>query len=213
MADLAKAPDDGLGKLWEGLGYYSRMRNLRAAAQVVQEKWNGQIPRDYDAVRSLPGLAITPPGPSAPLPLTCPLLPWTECAPGSGAGIGRQPSGRPARRPAGGPRGAGGSLSGRPLRRLYPGAHGAGGHGVHPQRRAPVRQVSPGRPVPSQSHRAMAGSCPAACPSGSGVRRIGPCLFWTAVAGLPWSSGALPASWQGFGSSPTCRERWRAKRP
>ena len=75
VADLAKAPDDGLGKLWEGLGYYSRMRNLRAAAQVVQEKWNGQIPRDYDAVRSLPG--ITPPGPSAPLPLTCPLLPWT----------------------------------------------------------------------------------------------------------------------------------------
>ena len=55
-ADLAKAPDDGLGKLWEGLGYYSRMRNLRAAAQVVQEKWNGQIPRDYDAVRSLPGI-------------------------------------------------------------------------------------------------------------------------------------------------------------
>ena len=41
VADLAKAPDDGLGKLWEGLGYYSRMRNLRAAAQVVQEKWNG----------------------------------------------------------------------------------------------------------------------------------------------------------------------------
>lgn len=32
------------------------MRNLRAAAQVVQEKWNGQIPRDYDAVRSLPGI-------------------------------------------------------------------------------------------------------------------------------------------------------------
>ena len=56
VADLAKAPDDGLGKLWEGLGYYSRMRNLRAAAQVVQEKWNGQIPRDYDAVRSLPGI-------------------------------------------------------------------------------------------------------------------------------------------------------------
>ncbi len=44
--------------------------------------------------------------------------------------------------------------------------------------------------------------CPAACPSGSGVRRIGPCLFWTAVAGLPWSSGALPASWQGLWQFP-----------
>ena len=56
VADLANAPDDVLGKLWEGLGYYSRMRNLRAAAQMVQEKWGGRLPQDYDAIRSLPGI-------------------------------------------------------------------------------------------------------------------------------------------------------------
>ena len=56
VADLANAPDDVLGKLWEGLGYYSRMRNLRAAAQMVQEKWGGRSPQDYDAIRSLPGI-------------------------------------------------------------------------------------------------------------------------------------------------------------
>lgn len=56
VADLAEVPEDVLGKLWEGLGYYSRMRNLRAAAREIREKWGGEIPRDYDAIRSLPGV-------------------------------------------------------------------------------------------------------------------------------------------------------------
>ena len=41
---LANCDDDALHKLWEGLGYYSRVRNLKKAAQVIQERYNGQFP-------------------------------------------------------------------------------------------------------------------------------------------------------------------------
>ena len=53
---LASCDDDALHKLWEGLGYYSRVRNLKKAAQVIQERYNGQFPREYDAVLALPGI-------------------------------------------------------------------------------------------------------------------------------------------------------------
>lgn len=53
---LANCDDDALHKLWEGLGYYSRVRNLKKAAQVIQERYNGQFPGEYDAVLALPGI-------------------------------------------------------------------------------------------------------------------------------------------------------------
>ena len=53
---LANCDDDALHKLWEGLGYYSRVRNLKKAAQVIQERYNGQFPREYDEVLALPGI-------------------------------------------------------------------------------------------------------------------------------------------------------------
>ena len=56
VADLARCEDDMLHKLWEGLGYYSRVRNLKKAAQVIMEQHGGVFPRDYDAVRALPGI-------------------------------------------------------------------------------------------------------------------------------------------------------------
>ncbi len=42
---LATAPLDDVLKLWEGLGYYSRARNLHAAAKMVVEEWNGRLPK------------------------------------------------------------------------------------------------------------------------------------------------------------------------
>ena len=42
---LASMPEDQLMKLWEGLGYYSRARNLRRAAQIVMENYRGEMPR------------------------------------------------------------------------------------------------------------------------------------------------------------------------
>ena len=53
---LANCEDDVLHKLWEGLGYYSRVRNLKKAAQVVMAEHNGAFPKTYEAVLALPGI-------------------------------------------------------------------------------------------------------------------------------------------------------------
>ena len=53
---LANADDDHLHKLWEGLGYYSRVRNLKKAAQKILADFNGIFPRKYEAVIMLPGI-------------------------------------------------------------------------------------------------------------------------------------------------------------
>ena len=56
VADLAAADDELLHKLWEGLGYYSRVRNLKKAAQVIMEEHGGVFPGKYEQVRALPGI-------------------------------------------------------------------------------------------------------------------------------------------------------------
>ena len=56
IAALANCDDELLHKLWEGLGYYSRVRNLKKAAGVVMEQHGGVFPGEYSAVRALPGI-------------------------------------------------------------------------------------------------------------------------------------------------------------
>ncbi len=53
---LAKAPEEQLLKLWEGLGYYSRVRNLQKAARVILEAHGGQFPERHKDVLALPGI-------------------------------------------------------------------------------------------------------------------------------------------------------------
>ena len=53
---LAACEEEKLHKLWEGLGYYSRVRNLQKAAKIVCAQYGGQLPADYDALRELPGI-------------------------------------------------------------------------------------------------------------------------------------------------------------
>ena len=53
---LANAEHDHLMKMWEGLGYYSRARNLQKAARVIVEQYGGEMPADYKALRALPGI-------------------------------------------------------------------------------------------------------------------------------------------------------------
>ena len=53
---LADADEATLLKHWEGLGYYTRARNLQKAAKTIVEQYHGIFPRDYDAVRALPGI-------------------------------------------------------------------------------------------------------------------------------------------------------------
>jgi len=56
IAALAALPEDRLLKLWQGLGYYNRARNLQRAARVIVEEHGGVFPADYAAVRALPGV-------------------------------------------------------------------------------------------------------------------------------------------------------------
>ncbi len=56
VSDLALAPEDEVMKMWEGLGYYSRARNLHAAAKVIHTEFKGIFPRDYEGIRSLKGV-------------------------------------------------------------------------------------------------------------------------------------------------------------
>ena len=53
---LAGCPQEQLLKLWEGLGYYSRARNLQRAAQEIVRCYNGQLPASYDLLKKLPGI-------------------------------------------------------------------------------------------------------------------------------------------------------------
>ncbi|MDR2968543.1 MAG: A/G-specific adenine glycosylase [Tannerellaceae bacterium] len=56
MASLASAEEDEVLKYWQGLGYYSRARNLHAAAKMIREQYGGKFPESYDEVLSLKGV-------------------------------------------------------------------------------------------------------------------------------------------------------------
>lgn len=56
VASLANADDEQLHKLWEGLGYYSRVRNLKKAAIKVMEDHDGMFPKTHGEVSALPGI-------------------------------------------------------------------------------------------------------------------------------------------------------------
>lgn len=53
---LARVEEEELMKLWQGLGYYSRARNLKAAAEQAVQKYGGNLPADYDQLLQLPGI-------------------------------------------------------------------------------------------------------------------------------------------------------------
>ena len=55
-AALAACEPDALRKLWQGLGYYNRVNNMQRAARIVCEQYGGELPADYAALRSLPGI-------------------------------------------------------------------------------------------------------------------------------------------------------------
>lgn len=55
---LARAPEQQLMKLWEGLGYYTRARNLQKAAQLIVRQCGGAFPSDFEAIRALPGVGV-----------------------------------------------------------------------------------------------------------------------------------------------------------
>lgn len=56
VRDLADADESKLLKLWEGLGYYSRARNLQKAAKIIVDQYDGVLPKEYHQLLSLPGI-------------------------------------------------------------------------------------------------------------------------------------------------------------
>lgn len=56
IQDLAECEEDQLLKLWEGLGYYNRVRNLQTAAQTIVADFDGELPADYEKLLSLKGI-------------------------------------------------------------------------------------------------------------------------------------------------------------
>lgn len=56
LRSLAKADEQEVLKLWQGLGYYSRARNMLKTAKLIAEKYNGIFPSDYETIRKLPGI-------------------------------------------------------------------------------------------------------------------------------------------------------------
>ncbi|MDO4707209.1 MAG: A/G-specific adenine glycosylase [Porphyromonadaceae bacterium] len=56
IEDLASASEDEVLRLWQGLGYYSRGRNLRRAAQMVVSDFGGRMPQNIEEIKRLPGV-------------------------------------------------------------------------------------------------------------------------------------------------------------
>jgi len=56
VTDLANASEDNVLKLWQGLGYYTRARNLHSTAKIIASKYNGIFPNDFETILSLKGI-------------------------------------------------------------------------------------------------------------------------------------------------------------
>ena len=56
LNSLAKVKNEKLIKLWEGLGYYSRARNLKKTAQLIIKNFKGNLPNNFDDLTKLPGI-------------------------------------------------------------------------------------------------------------------------------------------------------------
>ena len=71
VAELAAADEQVVLRAWQGLGYYSRARNLRAAAQVIVRDHAGRVPDSVAALRSLPGIGAYTAGAVASIAYNC----------------------------------------------------------------------------------------------------------------------------------------------
>ena len=58
IEDLASAPEDKVLKMWQGLGYYSRARNLHFTAKYIVDNFGGEFPKDYEEVLKLKGIGV-----------------------------------------------------------------------------------------------------------------------------------------------------------
>lgn len=70
---LSECPQEKLLKLWEGLGYYNRVRNMQKAAKILESEYHGLFPADYEAIRALPGIGSYTAGAIASIAFSIPV--------------------------------------------------------------------------------------------------------------------------------------------
>ena len=82
VSHLAQAEDDYLMKMWEGLGYYNRVRNLQKAAIQIMEDYGGVMPDSYEELLKLKGIGSYTAGAVSSLLTASPIRRWTamSCA-------------------------------------------------------------------------------------------------------------------------------------
>ena len=73
VRELAACPEDRLLKLWEGLGYYNRVRNMQKAAVTIVNEYGGKLPADYEALKKLSGIGSYTAGAIASIAFNQPL--------------------------------------------------------------------------------------------------------------------------------------------
>ena len=136
VAALAAMPEQQLMRLWQGLGYYSRARNLKRAAQTVVQDFGGEFPDSYDDLRRLAGIGDYTAG--AILSIA-----FGQAVPAVDGNVLRVAHRRQPQR-AGDkgtrrvPAGHGRYHAPGPARGLQPGPDGPGGGSVPAQRKTPV---------------------------------------------------------------------------
>ena len=91
---LAAVEEDRLLKLWQGLGYYNRARNLQKAARTIVEDFGGRFPDTYEAILSLPGIGEYTAGAIASIAFGS----WPGSPATAGTSPGRRPKAACARR-------------------------------------------------------------------------------------------------------------------
>jgi len=58
LKTLSKTKEKKILKLWEGLGYYNRVKNLHKTSKILIKKYNGEIPKNFEELKELPGIGI-----------------------------------------------------------------------------------------------------------------------------------------------------------
>ncbi len=202
---LARADEHEVLRLWEGLGYYRRARQLHRAAQIIVAEHGGRFPRDPQVVRRLPGIGRYTAGAILSIAFDArePILEANTLRLLSRLlGLRRRSALR--RRPAASLGDGRGPAAATQRRAVQPGTDGIGQRSLHGAGAA-LPGVPAGRAVSCESAGAAAGD-PAAKGQAAGRRRCARRPCWSAVAAACCScAGPKAAAGRGCGISPAFR--------
>ena len=208
---LANCEDDALHKLWEGLGYYSRVRNLKKAARVIVNNYGGVFPKDYESVRALPGIGPYTAGAvcSIAFDLPAPAVDGNVLRVAARLWDDPTPIDTPEMK----------NRVTKALEAIYPETAGAftqalmelgatvcGLTGSRTAAAAPARSCAWGQPGERRQRFRVS------CPNGKSGRRSERFLSSNVMAALRCGSGLKRACWPGFGNFPMFPASWSRSR-